>query len=152
MLAARGQEYQQGDAPVESPRHCDGEDSTLPEVLENEADRIVLEPALCDRLGEWNAESRIKHKDCVGDRECDRVLGEHGRELEVEREPICLCADDVGADCEEEEGDPEKSEEAAKLVRCAGLVRDVEVRFAGSEGDHGAQLVVGGAIGLGDVI
>ncbi len=120
-------------------RPCDShtQNSRLPEMLEDDAEVVVAYPAFGHGVSEGDAEAGIQDEHGVGDGERDRVAREHGRELEVEDVAVCLDATDICADDEEEEGYPEDSEEAAKIIRAAMLVGDIEVGLAGGEGDHG---------------
>ena len=86
------------------------------EVLEDEADVVVLQPSLGDGLREGDAKRGVENQNAVRYGEGDRVARDHGRELEVEGRTGSLDAANIGADGEEEEGYPKESEEAAELI------------------------------------
>ncbi len=70
--------------PVESPCYSKCEHGTLPEVLNDDTEAIVVDPTFGHGLSKRNAKASGKHQSSIRESECDGVARNHGCKLEVE--------------------------------------------------------------------
>jgi len=71
--------------PIESPADSSKKNGGLKKVLKDHPCVIVSDPTVLHGFGKWDAYSSGKDENNVTESKRNRILGEHGRKLKVQR-------------------------------------------------------------------